>query len=288
VNGPQGDYYLSHVVAGQSTQSPCVDAGDPGTPLGDGTTRTDEVVDQGVIDMGYHYALDGGYSNVWISVSPTGSIIIPPFGGILDWNIEIGNSGTAPETADIWVDLTLPNGELYGPILGPIQDFTISPNWNANRDRELIVPGAAPEGAYSLNAYVGDYNLSIIIVEDHFSWSKSGVGESNGTDWFRDSGEGFVQHRDPGNLTPDAELLQNYPNPFNSSTTISYSIPTSGQAELRIYDVRGRLIHTLVKGYHVAGTYKVQFNSAGSSSGIYLVKLDLESTSHMRKILYIK
>ncbi|MBN1338976.1 MAG: PKD domain-containing protein [Bacteroidales bacterium] len=55
VSGPLGNNYLSQTAAGQAQQSPCVDAGDPSTPLFGGTTRTDHVPDQGVVDMGYHY-----------------------------------------------------------------------------------------------------------------------------------------------------------------------------------------------------------------------------------------
>ena len=55
VSGPDGDYYLSQIAAGQPVDSPCVDAGDPESPLINGTTRTDEVPDSGIVDMGYHY-----------------------------------------------------------------------------------------------------------------------------------------------------------------------------------------------------------------------------------------
>jgi predicted outer membrane repeat protein len=54
VTGPSGDHYLSQVAAGQAEDSPCVDSGNPGTKLIDGTTRTDHVADSGIIDMGYH------------------------------------------------------------------------------------------------------------------------------------------------------------------------------------------------------------------------------------------
>jgi predicted outer membrane repeat protein len=65
-------YYLSQVAAGQGMDSPCVDAGDPASDVPDGTTRTDGVVDAGVVDMGYHYPdaacigdLNGdGYRNI--------------------------------------------------------------------------------------------------------------------------------------------------------------------------------------------------------------------------------
>jgi len=54
-SGPDGDYYLSQLAAGQSQQSPCVNSGDPNSLLLSGTTRTDEIADSGIVDMGYHY-----------------------------------------------------------------------------------------------------------------------------------------------------------------------------------------------------------------------------------------
>ncbi|RJP74577.1 MAG: T9SS C-terminal target domain-containing protein [Candidatus Zixiibacteriota bacterium] len=57
VSGPLGDYYISQTAAGQPVQSPCVDAGDPHSPLIAGTTRTDGSPDAGIVDMGYHYPL---------------------------------------------------------------------------------------------------------------------------------------------------------------------------------------------------------------------------------------
>jgi predicted outer membrane repeat protein len=56
VPGPSGNYYLSQIAAGQSVDSPCIDACDLSSPLIDGTTRTDGTADGGILDMGYHYA----------------------------------------------------------------------------------------------------------------------------------------------------------------------------------------------------------------------------------------
>lgn len=57
VTGPQGDYYLSQIAAGQTVDSSCLDAGDPNSTPTFGTTRTDEVADQGRADIGYHYPI---------------------------------------------------------------------------------------------------------------------------------------------------------------------------------------------------------------------------------------
>jgi hypothetical protein len=62
VTGPKGDYYLSQLAAGQTQQSPCVDAGDPNGFVYLGTTRTDTVPDLGIIDMGYHYPAQFGFT----------------------------------------------------------------------------------------------------------------------------------------------------------------------------------------------------------------------------------
>ncbi len=61
VTGPEGDYYLSQLAAGQAQQSPCVDAGDPAAIMVEGTTRTDGIPDQEVVDMGYHYLSFAGF-----------------------------------------------------------------------------------------------------------------------------------------------------------------------------------------------------------------------------------
>jgi len=68
-------------------------------------------------------------------------------------------------------------------------------------------------------------------------------------------------------------LDQNYPNPFNPSTTISFSIPTAGNVNLSVYDMLGQKVATLISGAQNAGDYKVNWNAAGFSSGIYLYRL---------------
>ncbi len=76
------------------------------------------------------------------------------------------------------------------------------------------------------------------------------------------------------NLSPSTfELFQNYPNPFNPSTTIRYSIPQKSKVILKVFDVLGTEVTTLVNEEKEAGIYTVEFTSAGLSSGVYFYSL---------------
>jgi hypothetical protein len=96
-----------------------------------------------------------------------------------------------------------------------------------------------------------------------------------------DAGEGF-----PGSYT----LEQNYPNPFNPMTEIRYTIPvgTYTNTSLRVYDLLGREVATLVNGAKPAGSYTVRFDGSGLASGVYIYRLTSAGTSLARKMLLAK
>ena len=92
-----------------------------------------------------------------------------------------------------------------------------------------------------------------------------------------------------GNSIPtEFELLQNYPNPFNPSTKISWQSPVGSHQTLKIYDVLGTEVATLVDEYKEAGTYEVEFNAEGITSGIYFYKLQAGSFTSVKKMILIK
>ena len=83
-------------------------------------------------------------------------------------------------------------------------------------------------------------------------------------------------------------LSQNYPNPFNPSTKISWQSPIDGQQSLKVYDVLGNEIVTLVDEYKPAGSYEVIFDATNLSSGMYFYRLDAQNISQVRKMIFIK
>ena len=83
-------------------------------------------------------------------------------------------------------------------------------------------------------------------------------------------------------------LLQNYPNLFNPTTTICYQIPDNGLVTLKIYDMLGKEVATLVNEVQNAGSFSVQWNASGFSSGIYFYKLICSSFVEIKKMTLIK
>ena len=81
-------------------------------------------------------------------------------------------------------------------------------------------------------------------------------------------------------LAPAAySLSQNYPNPFNPSTTINFSIPKEGMVALKVYDILGNVVATLVDGEKDAGHYSVKFSPENLSSGIYIYELKVSPST---------
>ena len=83
-------------------------------------------------------------------------------------------------------------------------------------------------------------------------------------------------------------LAQNYPNPFNPTTVISYNLRTSGRVTLKVYDVLGREVMTLVDGYQDAGVHTAEFNGENLASGVYFYRLTAPGVNQINKMLMIK
>jgi hypothetical protein len=83
-------------------------------------------------------------------------------------------------------------------------------------------------------------------------------------------------------------LEQNYPNPFNPATQIKYGLPTSGHVTLKLYDLTGREVATLVDQFQTAGEFTVTFNAAGLSTGVYFYRLHVGNYSEVKRMAFVK
>ena len=83
-------------------------------------------------------------------------------------------------------------------------------------------------------------------------------------------------------------LEQNYPNPFNPSTMISYSIPQSSFVTLKVYDIIGNEVATLVNQNQQAGKYDIRFNASNLSNGVYLYSIKTDNFTSTKKMILMK
>jgi HYDIN/CFA65/VesB-like, Ig-like domain/Secretion system C-terminal sorting domain/PQQ-like domain len=83
-------------------------------------------------------------------------------------------------------------------------------------------------------------------------------------------------------------LSQNFPNPFNPSTTIKYSIVKEGMVLLKVYDVLGKEVKTLVNKIQKPGIYSINFNASNLASGVYIYRINSESFHQSKKMMILK
>ena len=89
-------------------------------------------------------------------------------------------------------------------------------------------------------------------------------------------------------LVSDYSLSQNHPNPFNPSTTIKYQISQNGFVTLKVYDILGKEIATLVNEEKPSGRYEVSFNASSFASGVYLYRLNVNDYVDVKKMILLK
>ena len=91
-----------------------------------------------------------------------------------------------------------------------------------------------------------------------------------------------------GIVLKEFALHQNFPNPFNPSTMISYSISRSGLVSLKVFNVLGEDIATLVNETNDAGKYNIEWNASRFPSGLYFYRLQADNDSETKKMIFLK
>jgi subtilisin family serine protease len=135
-----------------------------------------------------------------------------------------------------------------------------------------------------LSAYAGKSNLKI-------AWQYAGRdGDLVGVDGIKLLGYSpSTDVDDKGNLIPaEYSIEQNYPNPFNPSTTIEFTIAAAGNVSLKVYDLLGSEVSTLVNEVKTPGVYKYNFDASGLASGLYFYVFKAGSFIQTRKMILLK
>jgi len=97
-----------------------------------------------------------------------------------------------------------------------------------------------------------------------------------------------VSTEDEVRIPSKISLKQNYPNPFNPSTEINFDLPESGLTSLKVYDILGREVSTLLNQNMTSGEHSIHFDASNLSSGVYIYKLSSKSSSVTKRMTLIK
>jgi hypothetical protein len=125
---------------------------------------------------------------------------------------------------------------------------------------------------------------------DNLYWKVRTINDGGIGPWSKTSRFNIIltDVKDETQLPTEFALMQNYPNPFNPSTKISYQLPVSSNVTLKVFDVLGNEIATLVNEEKPSGMYNVQFTMNNLSSGIYFYKLTAGDFAQSKKMILLK
>ena len=133
-----------------------------------------------------------------------------------------------------------------------------------------------------------EYNLHGTTGQPIAGFTESTEHSASAGYWFS-AGDYITEVSDtPDNLPAEFRLEQNFPNPFNPTTTIVFALPKSSDVFLGVYDMRGRLVCTLVNGCLTEGRHDVVLNAEGLSTGVYFYAIRVGSFTERRKLLLVK
>ena len=169
---------------------------------------------------------------------------------------------------------------------GSVPGFTM-PIWAANTDSGTAATFTDNDGNFSfyVSDKISDYMINLNVPQGYeYNVVTAHPGESNVvinltiTDVPDNS----------SNIPKEYSLEQNFPNPFNPTTTISYSIPHTGLVQIKIFNIIGKEVTTLVNEQKRAGKYKTEFNADDLPSGVYLYRLQSGDFVQTEKMILLK
>ena len=260
-----------------STKSPCIDAGDPASPLDPDST---------IADIGAFFFDQRTLSPLTVTVQPHSTpIIVPSGGGTFSYTVTVRNISTTRVGFHAWTETILPNGSVYGPLFSRA-NLMISAGAVLSRQLSQYVPVYAPPGDYSYVTAVFVVPDSVI-ASDNFPFTKlTGADHPQHSKGWKCTGWDEI---DSPFMQPEEFIsISAHPNPFNLQTDIRFQMPAASQIKLAVYDITGREVLSLMEGFTTAGEYDVRFNGANLVSGIYFLRAQVKGVSKTVKLLLVK
>ncbi|MCK5077043.1 MAG: T9SS type A sorting domain-containing protein [Calditrichia bacterium] len=167
--------------------------------------------------------------------------------------------------------------------------LTVSSGW-----QQVSIPISSSDfsavGGTDINATLSNVTKIRILSNTSPNWHGQAITATLGVDNITATdGPVSVETNNGISIIKKHSLMQNYPNPFNPTTTINYSISKPGLVEIIIFDMLGKEIETLVKGFQRPNNYSINFNAANLASGMYFYRLRVDNNLvATRKMVLIK
>lgn len=157
------------------------------------------------------------------------------------------------------------------------------------------LPGASSIGSDTDSGYSGNSIYGLTETDGSVTWGNmAGLGLATNLMFRLDVDTAFVTSSvaldefSKDVLPTEYTLEQNYPNPFNPSTEIAYTLPESGNVEVKVFDLNGRQVDVLVQEHQSAGSYRLTVDGSNMSSGIYIYTLSTGNVNLTRKMILLK
>ncbi len=222
-----------------------------------------------------------------VSVEPVNPpVVIPSGGGSFQCNVSLTNNENSPVTADGWIDVTLPNGANYGPLILR-EALTIPPGGTIARLLTQTVPASAPAGDYTYWARAGNHPDSVM-AESGFPFTKSALDGAGGITFGEWNVSGWEKGGRNPNLPAQYSLSQNHPNPFNPVTSVNFTLPQNNYILIDVYNIAGERVETLFQGFKEAGVHSLVWDASQLASGVYFYRLKATGFSAVKKCMLMK
>ncbi|MGE5437137.1 MAG: right-handed parallel beta-helix repeat-containing protein [Syntrophothermus sp.] len=173
----------------------------------------------------------------------------------------LGYDSNSSESDPMFTDVAAKNFTLKSGSPAINRGFTLTAPFNLDRTGTL-----RPNGSFDIGAFE---QKSVMAIEP-------------------DPDNQLQKNQNTINAPMKFELGQNYPNPFNPSTTIKYAVPANMMVTLKVYDILGKEVTTLVNEEKAAGYYEVNFNAANLASGTYIYRLETGNNVYVKKMILMK
>jgi hypothetical protein len=268
-------------------------------------TETDSLVDLFPLSIGnewtYNYSLDS-YDEIAWSYKSSGTVILQIIGKTIMtdsiiWNVQRTNDLNINQNGNLYQDTSISTFNLieinsaYHRVLSSGFPFYWMPfdstliNRNAVADSSgiwsLVIDKGRMKYTYTFKQAIGATSYSAMdmcLCLDYWYESYS-LSSSHITS--------VETHRDMNHIK-EFRLEQNYPNPFNPSTTISFNLPSRSFVSLKVFDLIGREVATIISEDMQVGNYSRQWNASGFPSGTYFYRLQVGSFAETKKLILLR